>query len=95
VSLAGRAIGGLLKLVSGEVLADAEEHVRRVRATDLDWTVVRPPRLTQGDPEGSVRHGTDLKLGFESVDRADLASFLLDVVEEDLYVREMPKVGSA
>jgi putative NADH-flavin reductase len=92
-SLSGRVMGGLLRLLAREVLADAEEHVRRVRATDLDWTVVRAPRLTEGEPSG-YRAG-DVDLGFESVSRADVAAFCLESLEEELYVGGMPKVGSA
>jgi putative NADH-flavin reductase len=92
-SLSGKVMGTLLRLVAKEVLADAEEHVRQVRATDLEYTVVRAPRLVDGDAKG-YRAG-DLDLGFESVARADVAAFCLDCVEEDLHVRGMPKVGPA
>jgi len=94
VSLSGKAMGALLKLFARDVLDDAAEHVRRVGATDLDWTVVRAPRLTDGAGTGEYRAG-EIDLGFESIARADVARFVLDCVEEDLYLRAMPKVGSA
>lgn len=93
VSLGGRVMGALLKLVARSVLEDARTHVERVVATDLDWTVVRTPRLTEGDPTGSYRAGTDLSLGArDSIPRADLARFVLDAVENGQYVRECPLV---
>jgi putative NADH-flavin reductase len=92
VSLGGRIVGGLLKLFSREVLADAEAHVADVRSRDLDWTVVRAPRLSEGDPEGDYRTG-DVTLGMEAVARADVADFALACIEEDLYVHELPKIG--
>jgi putative NADH-flavin reductase len=94
VSLSGRVMGGLLRLLAREVLDDAREHVARVRETELDWTVVRAPRLTDGPGEGAYRAG-ETDLGFESVDRADVALFVLDLLEDGEYVREMPKVGAA
>jgi putative NADH-flavin reductase len=94
VSLGGRVMGALLKLLARDVLEDAAEHVRRVRATDLDWTVLRAPRLGEGDPGGDYRIG-DIELGFESVDRADVATCILDRLEAGDYVGEMPKVGPA
>jgi len=94
VSLSGKAMGVLLKLFARDVLEDAAEHVRRVGASDLDWTVVRAPRLTDGEGTGEYRAG-DIALGYESVARADVARFILDCVEEDLYVGELPKVGAA
>ena len=93
VPLAGKAMTAVLRLLAGEVLRDADEHVERVRATDREWTVVRAPRLTDGEGVGDYRAG-DIELGFESVARADVASFVLDCVEDDLYVGGMPKVGS-
>ena len=92
-SFSGKVMGTLLKLVAREVLADAEEHVRRVRATDLAYTVVRAPRLVDGEAAG-YRAG-DIDLGFESVARADVAAFCLDCLEDDLHLRGMPKVGPA
>ncbi|WP_132058005.1 NAD(P)-dependent oxidoreductase [Halorussus amylolyticus] len=93
VSLGGRVVGTLLKLLSREVLEDAKSHVADVRTRDLDWTVVRAPRLTQGDRTGEYRTG-DIKLGVESVARGDVADFVLECAESELYVRELPKIGS-
>ena len=83
-----------MKLVAGEVLADAEEHVDQLHRTDLDWTVVRAPRLIDGTGEGTYRAG-DITLGFKLIARSDVARFMLDAIEADQYVREMPKVGPA
>ncbi|MFC5368350.1 NAD(P)-dependent oxidoreductase [Salinirubrum litoreum] len=94
VSMTGRVMGGLLKLVAREVLADAAEHVARVKQSDTRWTVVRAPRLVDGEGAGDYAAG-DVSLGFEAVARADVARFLLDCVEDDLYVHDAPKVGPA
>jgi putative NADH-flavin reductase len=94
VSFSGKVMGTLLKVLARDALEDAAEHVRRVSTTDLDWTVVRAPRLTDGTGTGGYRAG-DIELGFESVARADVATFLLDCVEHEEHVREMPKVGPA
>ena len=94
MSLSGRVMGTALKLLAGEVLADAAEHVRRVGGSELEWTVVRAPRLVDGEGTGDYRAG-DVELGFESVVRADVARFLLDCVEGEQHVRAMPKVGAA
>jgi putative NADH-flavin reductase len=94
VPLSGKVMGTLLRVLAGDVLEDATEHVARVSATDLDWTVVRAPRLTEGEGTGDYRAG-DVDLGFDSVARADVARFILDCVEGDQFVRELPKVGSA
>lgn len=94
VTLSGKVMGALLKVLARSALEDATTHVDHVRATDLDWTVVRAPRLTDGEGTGEYRAG-DVDLGFESVARVDVARFVLDCLDADEYVREMPKVGAA
>jgi len=94
VSLGGKVMGALLKLLARSVLEDASDHVDVVRASDTDWTVVRAPRLTDGEHAGQFRHGTDLALGLgATAARANVAEFILDCLEGDRYVREMPKIA--
>jgi putative NADH-flavin reductase len=93
VSLSGTVVGGMLKLLTREGLEDAKAHVEQVRTSDLDWTVARAPRLTDGEGTGSYRAG-DIALGSDSIARADVASFILDCLENDWHVGELPKVGT-
>lgn len=92
VPFSGKVMGTVLKLVAGEALEDAKTHVDHVRASDTAWTVIRAPRLTDAAGTGEYRAG-DIDLGFESVARADVARFVLDCLEDDQYVHELPKVG--
>jgi len=65
-----------------------------VTASDLDWTIVRPPRLTNGPVTGRYRIEDDrMPRGGSSVSRADVAHFLLDELERGAHVRRM--VGMA
>lgn len=91
VSLFGRMIGMLLKLLNPEVLRDAEEHVEDVRSRDIEWTVVRAPRLSEGEARGKYRTG-DVEPGRKAVARADVADFMLTIVEDDQYVHDLPKI---
>jgi putative NADH-flavin reductase len=96
VSLGGRMMGALLKLLARAVLEDARDQVELIRASDTLWTVVRGPRLTEDAHTGEFRHGTDLSLGMrDTAARANVAEFILDCLEDDLYVHEMPKIADA
>jgi putative NADH-flavin reductase len=96
VSLGGTVMGTLLKLLAGGVLEDANAHVEDVKASDCRWTVVRGPRLGEGEHTGAFRHGTDLRLGMRDVaTRANVAEFILECLEGDLYVGEMPKIADS
>jgi putative NADH-flavin reductase len=67
--------------------ADRAEQERLVAASGLQWTAVKPPRLTNGAVRGRMRSGESLKVGaFASISRADLARFMLDAVESPQYV---------
>ena len=96
VSLGGRMMGALLKLLARSVLEDARDQVELIKDSDTRWTVVRGPRLTEDAHTGEFRHGTDLSLGMrDTAARANVAEFILDCLEDDLYVRKMPKVANA
>ena len=96
VSLGGRVMNALLKLLAGSVLEDARTHVESIKRSDTRWTVVRGPRLTEDAHTGEFRHGTDLSLGMrDTAARANVAEFIIDCLEDDLYVREMPKITDA
>jgi uncharacterized protein YbjT (DUF2867 family) len=55
----------------------ADDHLR---ASDLDWTIVRPGRLTDDVPTGLVLVG---QLDGGSVTRGDVAHVLAEVIEAD------------
>lgn len=55
-----------------------------VRARDLDWTVVKPGRLTEDDPTGLVEVGPTLESG--EIPRADVAAVVAAALEEPATV---------
>ncbi|PSH02021.1 MAG: NmrA family protein [Nanohaloarchaea archaeon QH_8_44_6] len=87
----GKMMNTLLKLLQPGILEDGKRMVRNIQNSDLDWTVVRAPRLTMGPMEGYELG--DFQLGFiESVSRADVAAAMLDVAENDEFIQEMPMI---
>jgi putative NADH-flavin reductase len=72
-----------------ELARDREEQERIVRESGLDWTIVKPPRLTDGPATGRVRAGADVRVGlFSRMSRADLAAFMLDEIERRALVHQ-------
>jgi putative NADH-flavin reductase len=65
-----------------DVYADLALMEDVLRDSGLDWTVVRPPRLTDRPPTGRYRTaiGRNLRHGF-LVARADVAHLMLDVLD--------------
>jgi putative NADH-flavin reductase len=91
--VADRVIRTALQLMQGKMLADAVAYVEAVRASDLDWTVVRAPRLTDGEPRGTYRASPHV--GGDSstrIGRADLATAMLDLLEDPGAIGQAPVV---
>jgi putative NADH-flavin reductase len=66
-----------------------------VTASHLDWTIVRPPRLTTGPLTSKyvVADGAMPKDGTFVTSRADVACFLLDELERPAHVRKIVGMG--
>jgi putative NADH-flavin reductase len=85
------AFATLLRQV-GRDKAAAEDYLR---ATELDWTVVYPPSLTNGPATGDYRRGEALQLkGVPKISRADVAHFMLSQLVDATYSRKMAIVSS-
>jgi putative NADH-flavin reductase len=86
-------------LLFGTHYRKLREMERLVMNSDIDWTIVRPPRLTNGERTGNVRieRRDEISTGPYSISRADLAGVLLDEAEfatdvrRGIYVTELPK----
>ncbi|GAB3584210.1 SDR family oxidoreductase [Amycolatopsis endophytica] len=61
-----------------EAYADMGEMERRVSASGLDWTIVRPPKLTDKPHTGRIASETSGNVrGSFTISRADLADYVL------------------
>lgn len=88
-----RVISGLIRRLGGAVVADKPAEYQLWAASELDWTLVRPPRLKDGEATGRVEHHAHRSPGATSIRRADLAAFLADTVEQNLYPQLAPFVA--
>lgn len=90
---ADRFIRLLLRLLAPAVLSDAVGHLRILRASGLDWTVVRGPRLKDTPATNDYRVGWVGVNASTSVGRADLAHFILGQVEDRTFIHQLPLVS--
>lgn len=81
----------LIRLLKPTAAADAAAHIQDVVSRDLDWTVIRVLRLTEGKTARQYRTG-NIKLGVGSVSYGDAAAFLLDCCDRGIYPRMQPKI---
>jgi putative NADH-flavin reductase len=86
-----RVISAVIRGVGGAIAKDKPAEYRVLADSDLTWTLVRPPRLL--DTPATARIGHDAHTPDHwSIPRSDLATFLVDVLENDLYPRQAPFV---
>lgn len=87
-----------LKLISATVLKEPfrsqREQERRLEASPMDYTVVRPPRLLNGPFTGRYRVREDgLPPGGVTINRADVADFMLRQLTDAAWIRKGPYVA--
>ena len=75
---------------------DKELQEQFIKQSALDWVIVRPAALTNGEQTGAVNDGKDVGslLFTHTISRADVASFMLSEVKDDRYLRDTPGVES-
>jgi putative NADH-flavin reductase len=68
----------IFPLLMKEEYEDKEAQEQLIRQSTLDWTIVRPSRLTKGPRTGNYRMKSSLEFSLQSsISRADVADCLL------------------
>ena len=75
-----------------KAIRDKEEQEKIVRASGLDWTIVRPGGLTDGPRTGQYKFGTDPAIRAGQVARADVADFVLKQLTDRTFVGKTPAI---
>lgn len=72
-----------------QVYADKDRQERAIRDSELDWTIVRPARLTNRSADGRYRTITSFDgERMKTISRADVAAFIVDELREHRYSRQ-------
>ena len=74
---------------------DKTRQERIIAESDLEWVIVRPGALTNGDRRGRFKHGRDIGSWLRTVriSRADVATFMLSQLASDTYLGAAPGVS--
>jgi putative NADH-flavin reductase len=86
----------LIPLFLRNVFADKEIQERIIRESGLDWGIVRPAALTNGQYTGHYRVGFDIGHWFFSskISRADVADFMLKQVVSNEHLHKSPSIAN-
>lgn len=83
----------IMRLTLKQMMAAKEEQERLVRASGLDWTIVRPGGLTDGPRTDRYRSGTEPDIRATRISRADVAAFLLEELVAGRYTGRTPAIS--
>jgi len=73
---------------------DKTRQERLIAASQVEWIIVRPGALTNAERRGTYRHGPNIGSFILTVriSRGDVADFMLNQLQDDLYLRRGPAV---
>ncbi len=77
------------------VFADHEIQENYTKKCQLDWIIVRPTALTDGEHTDSYQHGykSDNKTVTNKISRADTADFMLKQLADNTYLHQTPSIS--
>ncbi len=81
-ALTRSVVSPLLWAFLRELYTDLEAMERVLREGDLEWTSVRPPKLTDKPGTGRYRQAVEANPGGTTIARADVARAMLDAVTD-------------
>jgi putative NADH-flavin reductase len=83
------------RLFFSSVVADASAMEQVLRKSELDWTIVRPPKLTDDPYTGRyrVREGHLPRFGF-NISRADVADCFIKAMENPATIGKVLGVSN-
>lgn len=91
ISCAHRLGRGVLRLFAKKILLDGEKHIQALEASDLNWTVVRSPIMTE---KGKSHFSFTSKRPYpwQTIRRENVASAIVSLVSSASHLQEAPFV---
>lgn len=92
------AVGFILRFIAPlplrHEISDHETKEALIKASGIDWTIVRPPKLTNGSRSSGYRAGEDLTtwVPIPLLSRADVAHFIVGELESPNFVQKAPRL---
>ena len=91
---AGVVVKYIAPIILSTEIRGHETREKIIIESDLGWTIVRPPTLTNGKHLGKYRSGESIqsKSFAATISRADVADFMLSQLTSDKYLFSKPAV---
>ena len=85
----------IVPFILRRAFADHEIQENYIKESQLDWIIVRPVALTDGEHTGSYQHGftADNKTVTNKISCADTADFMLTQLADNNYLHKTPWIS--
>jgi putative NADH-flavin reductase len=84
----------ILQKLLKHMYADLRAMETLIKTSDADWTIIRPPRLTDGPATGRYRYSVNSFLPDSlSISRADVAHFMIHHIADHATYKSMIELG--
>jgi putative NADH-flavin reductase len=87
-----RGIHRLLGFAAGKILRDAEEHLRLLEASNLNWTAVRAPVMTRSRSTSYHLDSKKLAAPWATIPRAAVVACIVDQITDTHYLKQAPVI---
>lgn len=86
----------MLKVIGKSILREIEETGLQISSSQLDWTMVRLPKLSNKPRQGkwNIGYTGDGKIKFFSLTRADLADILAAQLDDKTLIGKAPVISN-
>jgi putative NADH-flavin reductase len=83
-----------MPLVLGKVIQDHHTKEQIIANSNLEWTFVRAPKLTNGRYTGSYRVGEKIATQWiiPQISRKDLAEFMYNESQRNQFIKQKPRI---
>ena len=90
----GFLLDRIVPLLLKSAIQDHEVKENIIMSSNLQWTIVRCPTLTNGPFTGKYIHGERIQSAsiLPSLSRANVADFMLKELQEKKYIKKKPRI---
>ena len=92
-TMSRKSLRFFLTLFSKQILVAKHLEWEVLKTSDLDWTLVRPPRITNEEASGNIS-ANEKRLESLKVSVGDLTDFILEQMTSKDWIRKAPLVSS-
>jgi putative NADH-flavin reductase len=91
-SLLQKLTRNLLSAMNPKIMRDGEDHIKYLRASKLDWTVLRSPVMTDSGMYGNYKLRMTLPHFWQTINRKDVCLAMCDLVESKAHLKQSPVI---